>query len=484
MNTSETPRLQPITPAYHLCILDDAQLTQLRSATLEILDETGIHCPSEKTLRIYADHGARVDFSSKIVRIPPEIVLGALANAPRFYTMGARSAAFDLKLDGKSTYLATDGCGVEVIDFESRTRRSSRKEDVARMARIADALPAIGFYWPIVSAQDFPATAPLHELDASFRNTLKHIQSETIMGAGLAHYAVEMARIITADDGSLRSRPPLSLLICCIAPLGLDRDGMESAMVLAAAGLPVGFMSMANLGSTGPATPAGTLVCADAEIVAAMVLIQMAYPGAPVFHSLMPGIMHPRTGAYLATAWEGTLLYAAGVEMAHHWGVPTLAGVFATDALEPGWQSAGDAASSLMLCALTGAETGSGLGLLESCTLLYPEEIILDSDIYHRVRLEAGGLDTSRQAMALDIIKDVGPRGHFLRHRHTRDALRKLHFSDLTSQLAQDNSIRDPIAVARDKVEWIMQNHYPEPLQEAQQKELKRILVCADKEFS
>jgi trimethylamine---corrinoid protein Co-methyltransferase len=480
MTSGLPPPLQPITPAYHLRILDDDQLNQLKTATLTILQETGIHCPSAKALKLYAEHGAKVDFASQIVKIPAEVVSQAMAHAPRFFTMGARSPDFDLKLDGKSTYLATDGCGVEVIDFFTRQRRASCKEDVARMARVSDYLSSIGFYWPIVSAQDFPAIAPLHELDASFNNTVKHVQSETIMGEGTARYAVEMARLVAGDEISLRRRPPLSLLVCCIAPLGLDRDGMEAALVLAGAGLPVGFMSMATLGSTSPATPAGTLVVADAEIVAAMTLIQLAYPGSPVFHSMMPGIMHPHTGAYLATAWEGTLLYPVGVEMAHAWGVPSLAGVFATDARSPGWQSAGDAASSLMLCALTGAETGSGLGLLESCKLLYPEEILLDSDIYHRVRIEAAGLDTSSEALGLDVIREVGPRGQFLRQRHTRDHLRRRLFSDLTSQTSPDGGLRDPAEVAREKVNWILENHQPQPLQESQKKELGHLLNLAD----
>ena len=41
-----------------------------------------------------------------------------------------------------------------------------------------------------------------------------------------------------------RQRPPLSLLVCSIAPLAQDRDGLESALLFAEAGLPVGFMSM------------------------------------------------------------------------------------------------------------------------------------------------------------------------------------------------------------------------------------------------
>lgn len=351
------------------------------------------------------------------------------------------------------------------------------------MARIADRLTSIGFYWPIVSAADHPATAPLHELDASFNNTVKHVQSETVMGRVLGQYAVEMARVIAQDEDTMRNRPPLSLLVCCIAPLGQDQEGMESALQFAEAGLPVGFMSMANVGSTGPATLAGTVIVGDAEIVSALVLIQMAFPGTPVFHSFMPGMMHPRTGGYLATTWEGTLLYPTGVEMAHHWGIPTLAGIFATDGQTPGWQSGGDAASSLMLCALAGAETGSGLGLLESCTLLYPESVILDSDIYHRIRIEAAGLDTGHDAMALDVIKEVGPRGLFLKHRHTRENLKRRVYSDLAAQTDRLGATRDPIDVAREKVDMILKEHHPQPLEAAQRAELTRILAAADREI-
>ena len=480
---SPTPPIQPIRPARPYHLIDEAQVNQLAAGTLEILNETGIHCPSEKCLRIYADHGARVDFDSKIVRLSPDLVAASLSTAPRFYRMGARSPVHDLKLDEMTTFCATDGCGVETIDFETRQRRGSRKQDVADMARVADALTSIGFYWPIVSAADHPATAPLHELDASFNNTVKHVQSETVMGEELGRYAVEMARVIAKDETTMRTRPPLSLLVCCIAPLGQDKEGMESALLFAEAGLPVGFMSMANVGSTGPATLAGTVVAGDAEIVSALVLIQMAFPGAPVFHSFMPGVMHPRTGGYLATAHEGTLLYPIGVEMAHHWGVPTLAGIFATDGMVPGWQAAGDAATSFMLCALAGAETGSGLGLLESCSLLYPESIILDSDIYHRVRIETAGLDVSREAQALDVIKEVGPRGLFLKHRHTRDHLRDRIFSELTGPAQMSGKMRDPVEEARLKVESILRGHHPEPLEEIQQKELTRILAAADREM-
>ena len=78
---SETPPIQPIRPDYHIRILSDEQLEQFRAATFEILMETGIQCPSERALRIYAENGAEVDFETQIVKIPPDVVLEALSHA-------------------------------------------------------------------------------------------------------------------------------------------------------------------------------------------------------------------------------------------------------------------------------------------------------------------------------------------------------------------------------------------------------------------
>lgn len=475
-----TPALQPIIPSYRLRILSDEQLTQLKSATLEILADIGFHCPSSKALSIYAKYGANVDFDSQIVKLPPDLVIEAMSHAPRHYTLGARSEAFDLELDGTKMYCATDGCGTETIDFVTRKRRASSKDDVAKMARVTDYLSSMGFYWPIVSAQDFGLTASLHELDASFNNTVKHVQTPTVVTEDDARNAVEMAKVVAGDEATMRARPPLSVLICTIAPLAQDKEAMEAALVLAEAGLPVGFMSMACGGSTAPATPAGTIAVADAEIVSAMVLIQLAYPGAPIYHSLMPGIMHPRTGAFNGSAWAADMLYPIGVELAHMWGVPTLAGI-GTGAQTSSWESATGIAANMLLCALCGAETGSGFGLRETCTLLFPEDLVLDSDMYHLARVDAAGLDTSSEALALDVIKEVGPRGHFLTQRHTREQMRALEFSELTSQPRQGGGYENPIELAREKTGWILANHHPEPLAEDQQVELRRILQAAER---
>jgi len=479
---SETPALQPITPQYHLRILSDQQLADFKSATLEILEDVGNYCPSKKVLDIFAEHGAKVDYETQIVKIPPEIVIEAMSHAPRFYTMGARDEAFDLNLDGTAMYCATDGCGIATLDFETGERRPSTKDDCGKMALVSDYLSAISFYWPIVSAQDYPHNAPLHELDASFNNTVKHVQTETVMGELPARYAVEMARVIAGNDVTMRKRPPLSSLVCTIAPLAQDKDGLEAALIFAEAGLPVGFMSMAATSLTAPASISGTFSIGDAEIVAAMTLIQLAFPGAPTYHSLMTGVMHPQTGAFVGSAEKASLGYPVGTELAHMWGVPTLAGV-GTGADTSSWESALGVASNLLLCALCGAETGSGFGLREMCTLLTPEALVLDTEIYHTAREEASGLDTGREALALDVIKEVGPMGNFLYHKHTMDHIGTLGYSDLISKPKESGGYQDPIELAIEKTNWILENHQPEPLSDVQQRELTRILQTADQEI-
>jgi len=53
--------IKPIKSNLEFGILDKAQIAEIRAATLTILEEVGIHFPSEKALRIFSEHGADVD---------------------------------------------------------------------------------------------------------------------------------------------------------------------------------------------------------------------------------------------------------------------------------------------------------------------------------------------------------------------------------------------------------------------------------------
>jgi trimethylamine--corrinoid protein Co-methyltransferase len=349
---------------------------------------------------------------------------------------------------------------------------------------VADYLPSIGFYWPMVSAQDHGGIAPLHEIEAGWNNTVKHVQSETIMGGRDCEFAVEMAIVIAGDRLHLRQRPPLSLVVCTIAPLMQDHAGIEGAMVMAQAGIPVGFLAMPCLGTTAPATLAGAMAMGDAEIISATVLLQLLAPGAPVFHSLMQAWADPRTGGYVSYPRDARSRYGV-VEMAHHWGMPSLGACYGTDSIECAtWQSAAEPALDTLLAGLTGPEIVTGMGLARTYTRLYPEQILLDEDLYQRARAYLMQMEVNEETLALQAIRAVGPGGHFLGQKHTREHIRTSLVRGITHELDSNSRYREPRAVARERLKWILENHQPEPLEKFKQAELTRILAAAKKELA
>jgi trimethylamine--corrinoid protein Co-methyltransferase len=484
MKAHNGERITPLRPKHRWRFLADDEIRRLREATYTILQEVGVHFPLRRALDLLAEHGAAVDFERQIVRLPPELVDRALAQAPRYFSVGGRARDFDFSLQAGCTFFSTDGCMPFTIDFETREKRHSRKEDVAKMARLADSLPSIAFYWPMVSAADHARTAPLHEIHASYLNCRKHVQTETAMGDTIARYAREMATAVGGDSEALRQRPPLSALICCIDPLGQDKEGLETALVFAEAGLPVGFMAMNTLVTTGPATPAGALAVGNAEVISALVMVQLAFPGAPVFHSMPLAVMEPRTGGYLFHSPLADLLFGAAVELAHDFGVPSLGSFGGSDASEPGWRSAKESWAGFF-SALAGAEWAVGVGGMQAASVLVPENLILDCDLINDFLVTSAGIQVDEKTLALETIKRVGPRGNFLTEKHTLEHLRQIPFSDLIRETSKAGrtGAQAEIETAREQVRWILQNHEPEPLDEAVQAELVRILAAADREI-
>jgi len=295
----ERPLIEPMRTSRKLRFLEDKQLKDLQEATFQILENTGVQFPSDKALDIFAEHGAIVDRDSQIVKIPRDLVIKAMGNVPRYFTLGARNPEFDLTLQEGVSYFTNDGCGHNVADSITGEIRASKKKDVGMAARINDYLSSMAFSWTMVSAQDCGLTAPLHEIDVTWRNNTKHYQSVTMMGEKICRYGVEMATVLRGSEEELRNRPPISLIVCTIAPLVQDKEAIEGALVLGEKGIPIVVMSMPTMGTTAPATYAGALAVGDAEVISATVLMQLANPGTPVFHSIFHAWADPRTAAYV-----------------------------------------------------------------------------------------------------------------------------------------------------------------------------------------
>jgi trimethylamine---corrinoid protein Co-methyltransferase len=468
-------------PQISLNILSGDDIRQIHAATLEVIESVGVRFPSQKALDILASHGARVDQAKMIAFIPAPLIEKALATAPSSYTLDAMDPGLDLPLDGNHSYLATDGCGVEILDPYTGELRRSTKQDVSDIAQVADYLEEISFHWVPLSAQDCPPESrSLHELEAIWKVSGKHVQTETIVTEAEMHAAIEMASVLVGGRDELRKRPVLSITQCTTSPLGQDGGSLEAGLVAAQAGLPVGFMTMASAASTGPATLAGTLVVGNAEVLAALALMQLASPGCPVYYAAAQTATDLRTGAYTGGGPADFLFGAATNLLADFYNIPLSMGAFATGAKEPDWQAALDNSLSAFMAVSTLSDMLLGAGLLHGSRIFSFEQLLLDCEIWSLLHAMFKGIPVDRESLALDAIRQVGPGGNYLGSRHTLKNMHSLwqpSLLDRRSYSAWEVNRDGARQWAGQKARQVLQDHKPERLDERVKKELGRIIA-------
>jgi trimethylamine--corrinoid protein Co-methyltransferase len=431
-------------------------------------------------LDIWAAHGAEVDAEKLVVRAKANLIENALKTCPPVYPLAARDSQQDLLLDGNHVFVGTDGCGVEVIDIHTGQRRTSRLQDVRDISRISDATEEVAFHWVPVSAQDMPpGTRGLHEIKAIWENSTKHVQTESIYDEREALAAMEMAGLIVGGKDKLRQHPVLSLMQCSASPLGHDGGSLDAALVAAEYGVPTGFMTMAANLTTGPATLAGNLAVGNAEVIAGAALIQLAFPGAPVFYAAAQTASDLRTGAYTGGGPEDFLYGAATNVLADYYHIPLSMGSFATGAKEPNWQAGIENSLSTFMACIAMSDMLLGVGFLHGSRIWSFTEMMMDCEIFSIIHKTMQGIVVNDETLALDTIAAVGAGGNFLSQKHTLKHMRDLflpQFMDRRPYSEWETKKDDARDWALAKARKTLETHHPDPLDEKIVAEMAKII--------
>jgi len=408
-------------------LLSPDDVRQIHEATLDVIENVGVKFHSQKALDILEANGATVDRETTVALIPTDLVEKALSTAPHEFTLGARNPEYDLPLDGEHVYISSDGCGVFYRDPATGEVRSSRKEDLENCAKVVQALDNVSATSAVVSAQDCPPeTRVLHEFDACVRSSEKHNIVVSIKEDWEARSLIRMAEALAGGTEELKRRPLFTAIICTVSPLHQERFGMDLALTLAEAGIPVSFYPMPILGATGPVTIAGSAVVNNAEFLSGATLLQLAHPGAKVIHGGGPTAMYMSSGAYASNSPEALLLRSCQGHMADFYGVPAWYGAGATTAKEPGIQSAYENTLAMFMAYANGADVTFGTGLLDGSRILCLENMVVDDEIIGMVKRILSGIEVSKETLAVDLIKKMGFNGNYLFDGHTRKHVREL----------------------------------------------------------
>jgi trimethylamine--corrinoid protein Co-methyltransferase len=128
-----------------------------------------------------------------------------------------------------------------------------------------------------------------------------------------------------------------------------------------------------------------------------------------------------------------------------------------------------------------------GLGMLESGITFDYGQLVLDCEMARMIKHTVRGIQVTDDSLALDVIKEIGPGGHFLMHQHTFDRMRTQSQPEIIDRRARDvwqaAGATTAYERATQKAQWILENHKPEPLPDDVLAIIRSIVVEAEKEL-
>jgi len=449
-----------------MSILSRSDIDQVHDTSVRILSEVGVKIESRSVLALLQRAGAIVDEKKMSALLPEAMVTGALRTAPKSVRICSRRRVdYTIPSDGVQL-ISPDGQPPAVWDVDTCVKRPSKLKDVIDMSIVCDALPEVGHLWPPVIATDMPpATSTLYEFLASMAFTSKHIQHGAI-SAQEASFQIEIGAALLGSREALKKRPIFSDVITPISPLRWDGGEVEALVELSRAGIPMAQLSMGIAGSVTPVTLAGTLAVVNAENLCGLTMTQVAAQGAPSLYSSFSGVMDLKTGVFIAGAPEGVLMDCASVQMARHYGLPTLCGGPGNSARTLSAEAGSESSVSMMGALLSGSDMLVGLGGLDRDGMVCLEKIVLDAEIWRWLVRIRDGIQVDDGTLGFDAIKRHGPAGLFMSDPHTAKYMRKeLLIPQITTfrdAKQEGYSFDDLLEHSRKRTKEILSTHKPQ----------------------
>lgn len=299
------------------------KLEKIHAATLDVLRSTGVRVDSEKALGILDKGGCQVNKKTGVVKFSDHLVMESLSMCPSQILLAGRTSEKDFVMGGRTIGFTTFGTGVQTEDLETGEIRDSTKEDVARIARLTDALRHMDILSSPVAARDKPNSSyDLHMFEAAILNCTKHYDTDAENGER-ARAMIEMAGVVAGGMKNLQQRPLLSLCACPTSPLQLIETCADVIVEAAKHGVPINVLSMVMAGATSPISLSGALVTHNAEVLSGIVLAQITNPGTPVIYGSSSTTFDMRHGTAVVGVPEMAMISAAAADLANYYGLPS-----------------------------------------------------------------------------------------------------------------------------------------------------------------
>lgn len=420
-------------------LLSQEQVGRVHEASLEILEQVGMLVRNQRARQIFAQHGAKVDEATQIVRLPRQVVEEYRKLFPPRFTFCARDPKFDRTVPDDSPLILTGSSAPNIIDPVTGYERRARSDDLARIAHLVNELPGYDVFSISTLADDAPpGQFSLSRYYPSIKNTVKPVRANTPPNE--VEDVLKLIALVAGSEEAFREHPFVTHHYCpVVSPLTMDFDSTQDLIIFSEKNLPSYFSIVPNAGLTSPLTLLGTLAQCNAEFLAAGVLTEMICPGKEVLYSTLPTVADMRSGAYSPGAIETGILHMGCAQMARFYNIPSGGYIGLTNAKVNDAQSGFETGMSVVAGYLGGVDVFNMAGLLDALMAFDFAKAVIDNEIALMLKRIRQGFEFSEENFALDQIAEIGPGGMFAGTEHTLERMR-------TAMLLTEVADRDPRA--------------------------------------
>jgi len=462
-------------------VLSDDEIRHIHQASLDILETSGVEINHPRMFDFLAGKGLPVDRDRRIVRFPRAAMEDALSTIPPTFEVFDREGQPCYVLgDGESKFAAGHNA-VFWVDSDTGETRGSRVSDVEHFARICERLECIDMIGIPVMPQDVPnpRATLLYGVRAVIENSRKPIFFSTDRHS-VNGPIIEMLR--AAFKGNLREQAYGISQLSPTSPLYWEEGVLEAIMDTAGTGVPVAILPEPNAGVSAPFTLAGLLLVNNVECLSGLAMVQLLNPGAKVMYANSWTTTDMRSGAALVGSTETSICRIAGTQLGRFYKVPTHTTAPNSD------NHAHDEQNAWEKTLGTFSAVGAGTDLLVNCGMFATgmtcshEQLIMDEEISAMSRRIAQGMRADDDAIAADVVKEIGPHGEsFLTTEHTLNWLRSDEY--LTPRVSvrgsyaiwEGNGAKDTYQLSRERVQAVPAQP-AHPLDDARKTRLAEII--------
>jgi trimethylamine--corrinoid protein Co-methyltransferase len=488
-------------------LLTKEQIEEIDNAAKEILWRTGVHMPHEEAMELMKKAGCVVDKKEKMVWIPPYLVDEAVRKTPKGFKSAGRDPKNAIMLDKKRVYFV-GGVGPYVVAPDGTMSKPTLK-DQQNCYRVIDACKNIDvtstgvFGGPTTPEEDMTLPLSVRRIRGYFRMleltekpidmSKRYVVDREAEETDERQASLDLINFEIACRGSLEELQKLPMSFAMnepASPLMHAPKQIDRMLVYCRHGLPTFIGSGPMTNATGPATLAGTLALWNAETLSCLVLGVIAADPKHIPPTMWMTFYGPfdqmAAQGPIQGSPEAALVQAASAQIAHYYGFP-IRGIIGSPSKALDAQAGYETALTLLISALGGVNYNVSFGVVGPGEIgMSLEKIVLDDEVAGYIKRVMQGIEVSDETLAVDVIDEVGPGGTFLAHPHTRKWFRKeQYFPSIFDRRKFEDWVRhgrkDAVQRATERVQEILKEYWPEPLDPDIRKNLENYVKQVEK---